>query len=102
MAKVFAAIAPIFCAMASCLPIGRPHCTRSFDQVREISRQRFPAPTAEMGSVRRPVLRVTSASFNPAHLPEHVFLRYADVGESDHAVVDRLEPHEVAAVRPGD
>ncbi len=73
MAKVFAAMVPIFCAIASCWPIGRPHWMRSVDQRREISRQRFPAATEEMGSVSRPVLRVTSASFSPLPSPQSTF-----------------------------
>jgi hypothetical protein len=34
IAKVFAAMSAIFCATASCLPIGWPHCTRWLAQVR--------------------------------------------------------------------
>src|SRR5213592_4717111 len=33
-----------------------------------------------------------------AHLPQHVLVGDADVGEAHHAVVDRLQAHEVAAV----
>src|SRR5438034_6599081 len=65
MANVFAAMAPIFWAIASCLPMARPHCTRSLAHWREISRQRLPAATEEMGSVSRPVLRVIRPSFKP-------------------------------------
>ena len=65
IANVFAAMAPIFCAMASCFPMARPHWTRSLAHCREISRQRLPAATDEMGSVRRPVFSVVSASFSP-------------------------------------
>src|SRR2546429_5219825 len=65
MANVFAAMAPIFWAIASCLPMARPHCTRSLAHWREISRQRLPAATEEMGSVSRPVLRGIRPSFKP-------------------------------------
>ena len=75
IAKVLAAMAPIFWAIASCLPMGRPHCTRSLDQRREISRQRFPAATDEMGSVRRPVFSVIRASFRPLPSPHSTFSR---------------------------
>src|SRR5207249_11378778 len=33
-----------------------------------------------------------------AHLPQHVLVGDADVGEAHHTVVDRLQAHEVAAV----
>src|SRR2546430_2684840 len=65
IANVFAAMAPIFCAIASCLPIARPHWTRSLAHTRAISRQRLPAATDEIGSVSRPVLRVIRPSFRP-------------------------------------
>ncbi|PYO94311.1 MAG: hypothetical protein DMD62_06260 [Gemmatimonadetes bacterium] len=73
IASVFAAMEPIFCAIASCWPIGRPHCTRSAAQRREISRQRLPAATAEIGSVNRPVLSVTNASLRPLPSPQSTF-----------------------------
>src|SRR6266487_3810776 len=66
---------PIFCAIASCWPIGRPHCTRSAAQRRETSRQRLPAATDEMGSVRRPVFSVIRASFNPLPSPHRTLSR---------------------------
>jgi hypothetical protein len=72
---VFAAIAPIFWAMASCLPMARPHCTRSLAQERTISRQRCAAATAEMGRVSRPVLSVIRASFSPLPSPHSTFSR---------------------------
>ena len=99
MAKMSAAIRPIFCAIASCLPTGWPHCTRSAAQRREISRQRLPPATADAGRVSRPVLRVMSASLRPFALtPEQVLDRHLHVGEADDAVLDRLEPHEVEAM----
>src|SRR5437879_12637168 len=59
--------------MASCWPMGRPHCTRSAAQRREISRQRLPAATEEMGRVRRPVFNVINASFSPLPSPHSTF-----------------------------
>ena len=73
IARVFAAMEPSFCAIASCWPIGRPHCTRSAAQRRAISRQRFPAATEEIGNVSRPVFSVMSASFNPLPSPHSTF-----------------------------
>jgi len=55
----------ILCAMASCFPIGTPHCLRSFDQPRTISRQRLPMPAHVAGSVSRPVLSVMRAILRP-------------------------------------
>src|SRR5438445_111640 len=49
MANVLAAIAPIICATASCLPTGAPHCTRSAAHVRAICRHRLPAATEGEG-----------------------------------------------------
>ncbi len=51
--------------MASCLPMGWPHWTRSLPHRRQISRHRLANAAQEAGSVRRPVFRVTSASFKP-------------------------------------
>ena len=56
----------IFCATASCLPIGRPHWTRSFDHSRAIFVDHFAIPTQIAGSARRPVLSVVSAIFRPS------------------------------------
>ena len=47
MAKISAAIRPIFWAMASCFPIGWPHCTRSAAHRRAISSARLAPATAE-------------------------------------------------------
>ena len=96
MAKISAVIRPIFCAMASCFPIGWPHCTRSAAQRRTISSARLAPATAEAGSVSRPVLRVISASLRPLPSPQRTFSTgTSHVGEADDAVLDRLEPHEV-------
>ena len=59
--------------MASCLPIGLPHCTRSLAQARLISRHRLAAATAATGSVSRPVLRVMRASLRPLPSPHNTF-----------------------------
>jgi hypothetical protein len=70
-----AAIMPIFCAIASCLPIGTPHCTRSLAQVRAICVIALPTPAQLAGSVRRPVLSVMSASLSPRPSPQMMFSR---------------------------
>ena len=49
IANVSAAMRPIFCAIASCLPIGWPHCTRSFGPASARSR----AALADAGAARR-------------------------------------------------
>ncbi len=51
--------------MASCSPMGRPHCTRAFDHLRQSSRQAFTVPAVAAGSVRRPVLSVVRAMRSP-------------------------------------
>ena len=65
MANVRAAMSVIMCVIASCLPIGLPHCTRSFDQRRTTPRQAFAVPTEMFGMERRPSLRVVSAILRP-------------------------------------
>ena len=55
----------IFCATASCLPTGWPHCTRSFDHSRAILVASLEMPRQIAGSARRPVLRVVRAIFRP-------------------------------------
>ena len=55
-----------FCATASCLPIGRPHCTRSMAHSRATLVAHFEAPTAIAISARRPVFRVLSAILSPS------------------------------------
>ena len=55
-----------FCATASCLPIGLPHCTRSVDHSRAILVAHFDAPTAIAISASRPVFRVVSAILSPS------------------------------------
>jgi len=51
---VFAAIDPIFCAIASCCPIGRPHCTRSAASGGDLEAA-LGGGDEEIGSVNRPV-----------------------------------------------
>ena len=58
-----------FCATASCLPIGRPHCTRSVDHSRAIFVDHFAAPTDSAISASRPVFRVLSAILRPSPSP---------------------------------
>ncbi len=65
-ASDFAAIPASIWAIASCLPIFAPHCIRSLAHSREISNARLLPQAALDGSVSRPVLSVTSASFKPA------------------------------------
>ena len=55
----------IWCAIASCLPTGRPHCTRSLAQVRQISRQSLAVPTEPLGIDSRPSFKVVRAIFSP-------------------------------------
>ncbi len=55
----------ILWAIASCLPTGRPHCTRSFPQARQISRQSFEVPTEPLGIDSRPSFKVVKAIFSP-------------------------------------
>ena len=59
--------------MASCFPIGWPHCTRSAAHRRTISSARLAPATAEAGRVSRPVLRVISASLSPLPSPQSTF-----------------------------
>ena len=56
----------IFWATASCLPIGRPHWTRSFDHSRATLVAHLACPTQIAGSARRPVFSVVSAIFRPS------------------------------------
>ena len=73
IAKMSAAIRPSFWAIASCLPIGWPHCTRSAAHRRAISSARFAPATADAGSVSRPVFSVMSASLRPLPSPQSTF-----------------------------
>ena len=99
MAKVVAAMSAILWAMASCLPTGRPHCTRSAAHLRQISRQSLAVPTEPFGIERRPSLRVVRAILRP--LPSspirfsagtRTFLKLIT------ALARALQAHEVAAV----
>ena len=54
-----------FCATASCLPTGWPHCTRSLDHSRATLVAHLATPTQIAGSARRPVLSVVSAILRP-------------------------------------
>src|SRR5216110_622251 len=77
IANVFAAMVPIFCAIASCWPILRPHCTRSFAHGYGADGQREPSRVeGDQGQLQALALA-----------PQHVFLGDADVGEPDHPVV---------------
>src|ERR1043165_8920343 len=99
IANVCDAIQAIFAATASCLPIGRPHCTRSFAHSRAISSMRRPPAAQPAGIVRRPVVSVISASFRPrASPPEEVFFGNVDVLEAEQRVADAAQAHELAAV----
>ena len=60
-----AAMSAIMCATASCLPTGRPHCTRSFAHLRTIARHDLAMPTELLGIERRPSLSVVSAILSP-------------------------------------
>ena len=89
----------ILCAIASCFQIGTPHCVRAFDQPRQISRHCLATPAQVAGSVRRPVLSVIERDLESlALLADQVLARHLHVAEADHAVGERLESHEAAAV----
>jgi hypothetical protein len=60
-----AAMNAIFCATASCLPTGWPHCTRSLANSRAVFVAHFAVPTQIAGSASRPVLSVVSAILRP-------------------------------------
>ena len=51
---------------ASCLPTGRPHCTRSTDHSRAIFSDHLAAPEQSAGIESRPALSVVSAIFRPS------------------------------------
>ena len=55
-----------FCATASCLPMGRPHCARSVAHSRATLVAHFEAPTAIAMSASRPVFSVLSAIRRPS------------------------------------
>ena len=55
-----------FWATASCLPIRRPHCSRSLLHSRPIFVAHLAVPTQIAGSARRPVFSVLSAIFSPS------------------------------------
>ena len=65
IANVVAAMSAMRCAIASCFQTGTPHWTRAADQPRTTSRQCFAMPEQIAGSVNRPVLSVTNATFRP-------------------------------------
>ena len=64
-----------FCATASCLPMGWPHCTRSLHHFRAIETICFPAPAQPAGIVSRPVFNVISASLRPFPSSQRMFSR---------------------------
>ena len=74
IANAFAVSRATFCAIASCLMIGTPHCTRSFAHSRTPRTSALVAPATDAGIVRRPVFSVMSASFSPRPSP-HRMLR---------------------------
>ena len=90
IANVVAAISARICAIASCLPIGWPHCTRSFAHLRQISRQRLAGAAQDAGSVSRPVFSVTSASFRPLPSPQSRF------SFGTRTLVKRMTPFSIA------
>ena len=55
----------ILWATASCLPIGTPHCTLSFDHSRAIFKDSFAEDAHIAGSDSLPVLSVDRATFKP-------------------------------------
>jgi hypothetical protein len=65
IAKVVAAMSAIMWETASCFPTGRPHCTRSLAQTRQISRQVLTVPTELLGMERRPSFKVVRAILRP-------------------------------------
>ena len=95
-----AAMNAFFCATASCLPIGRPHWTRSFDHSRAIFVAHLDWPTQIAGSARRPVFRVDEGDLEaPALLADQVLRRHEDVLELGDRVLDPLQAHERVAVQ---
>ena len=69
MAKVVAAMSAMRWATASCLPTGRPHCTRSAAHSRAMFSATLALPTQMLGMERRPSLSVVSAIFRPLPSP---------------------------------
>ena len=96
MAKMSAAIRPSFCAIASCLPIGWPHCTRSAAQRRHDLEAALGARHGRGGKREPAGVEGDERELESLALaPEHVLDRHLHVGEADDAVLERLESHEV-------
>src|ERR1700760_1277442 len=89
MANVCEAIQASFAAMASCLPIGAPHCTRSFDQSLAMSSIFRPAAArnGQASGVQRDQGQLQAEAF----APEEVLIRNEDVVELQEAVADPAE-----------
>jgi hypothetical protein len=92
----------ILWAIASCLPIGWPHCARSADQCgrsRARSSRRRSCPRE-----RQPArVQGDEGDLQPLALgADEVLLRHAHVLEGQHRVREGLQAHEAAAVLDGD
>ena len=100
IAKVSAAMRAILSAMAACLPMGAPHCTRSVRPVARNFQTAFRQADARRGQ-RQPagVERRQRHAQAFAFGQQDIFARHADIGEPDDAVVKRPQAHEPAAVR---
>src|SRR5208282_5714419 len=75
MAKVSAAIRASLSAIAACLPMGTPHCTRSLAHFRARARHRLDRPAQAAGIVKRPVFSVLSATRKPLPSDSRIFSR---------------------------
>src|SRR3954463_16254237 len=77
-----AAMKAIFCATASCLPTGWPHCTRSLPNSRTTFVAHFATPTQMAGSARRPGVERRQRDLQALALaPDQVLGRHEDVLE---------------------
>ncbi len=90
IAKAVAAISAKSCAIASCLPTGWPHWTRSAAHWREIWTHRRATAEHEAGSVSRPVFNVTRASFKPLPSAQRRF------SFGTRTFVNRMTPFSIA------
>src|SRR5580704_4146828 len=75
IAKISADMRASFSATAACLPIGRPHCSRSIPHFRAMAKHRFDTPTHAAGNVNRPVFSVVSATRSPLPSLSRIFSR---------------------------
>ena len=100
MAKVCAAMRASFSAMAACLPMGAPHCTRSRAHSRAIAQAALGEAGAGGGEREAAGIERGQRDAQAFALGQQdVLARDADVGEADDGVVERLQAHEAAAVR---